>query len=120
MLVKADLKKSIVENGDHAFLEGIVTLDAGSVKDILFQLKGEMKNLVAVIGSKESDKCAVTVLIDESLVASRGWNAGAIVKSVSSMIQGGGGGQPFFATAGGKNPGGLEKAIAAAKAELSK
>lgn len=120
MLVKAELKKAISQYSDFALLEGIINLDAGSVKDILFQLKGEVSNLVAVIGSKENDKCAISILIDESLVASKGWNAGALVKAVSPLIQGGGGGQPFFATAGGKNPDGLEKAIAQVKAEFSK
>jgi alanyl-tRNA synthetase len=110
-LVKADLKTKIVSKGDFSFLESIIDLDAGSVKDILFQLKGEVPNLFAVIGSKEEDKCAISVLVDETLVSSKGWNAGNLVKSVASLIQGGGGGQAFFATAGGKNASGLNQAI---------
>ena len=113
-LVKAELKSRIADKGDYAYLEGVIDLDAGSVKDILFQLKNEVSNLVAVIGSKEDDKCAVSILIDEALVASKGWHAGNLVKSVAPLINGGGGGQPFFATAGGKNPEGLQQAIAEA------
>jgi alanyl-tRNA synthetase len=117
-LVKAELKSKITSIGDNAYLDAIIDLDAGSVKDILFQLKGEVPNLVAIIGSKESDKCAISVLIDEALVSSKGWNAGSVVKSVAAHIQGGGGGQAFFATAGGKNAAGLETALTEAKALL--
>lgn len=112
-LVKADLKARIESKGDFAYLDAVIDLDAASVKDILFQLKGEVANLVAVIGSKEDDKCALSILIDENLVSSKGWNAGNLVKSAASLIQGGGGGQAFFATAGGKNPNGLNEAIEA-------
>jgi alanyl-tRNA synthetase len=118
-LIKADLKTTIVSKGDFSFLESIIELDAGSVKDILFQLKGEIPNLFAVIGSKEDDKCAISVLIDENLVSSKGWNAGTLVKSVASLIQGGGGGQAFFATAGGKNAAGLTEAIEAIKQTIA-
>lgn len=117
-LVKAELKAKIQESGGISFAEAIVDLDAGSVKDILFQLKGEVQNFVAVIGSVEGDKCAVSVFIDEALVAAKGWNAGSVVKTVAPHIQGGGGGQAFFATAGGKNPAGLETALTEAKALL--
>ena len=117
-LVKASLKSAVKQSGDVSLLEGIIDLDAGSVKDILFQLKSEVPNLVAVIGSKEDDKCAVSVLVDEALVASKGWHAGTIVKAVAPLIGGGGGGQPFFATAGGKDASGLEQAIIEAKAAL--
>jgi len=117
-LVKASLKSAVKQSGDVSLLEGIIDLDASSVKDILFQLKSEVPNLVAVIGSKEDDKCAVSVLVDEALVASKGWHAGTIVKAVAPLIGGGGGGQPFFATAGGKDASGLEQAITEAKAAL--
>ncbi|AEA42220.1 alanine--tRNA ligase [Fluviicola taffensis] len=118
-LVKADLKTKIISKGDFSYLDALIDLNAGSVKDILFQLKGEVPNLFAVIGSKEEDKCAISVLVDESLVSSKGWNAGNLVKSVASLIQGGGGGQAFFATAGGKNANGLKEAIEKVKQEIA-
>ncbi len=117
-LVKAELKTKIESKGDFSYFDAIVDLDAGSVKDILFQLKGEVPNLVAVVGSKEEDKCAVSVLVDEALVSSKGWNAGSLVKSVAAHIEGGGGGQAFFATAGGKKAAGLENAISEVKKQL--
>ncbi|MFY7989494.1 MAG: alanine--tRNA ligase [Fluviicola sp.] len=110
-LVKGELKQAIISKGDYQFLEAKVNLDAGQVKDLLFQLKGETNRLVAVIGSTDADKCAISIFIDESLVAEKGWNAGAMVKAVGPHIQGGGGGQAFFATAGGKLASGIDAAL---------
>lgn len=110
-LVKGELKQAIISKGDYQFLEAKVNLDAGQVKDLLFQLKGETNRLVAVIGSTDADKCAISVFIDETLVSEKGWNAGAIVKAVGPHIQGGGGGQAFFATAGGKLASGIDAAL---------
>ncbi len=117
--VKVQLKSSIRSLGDVSLLEAVIDLDAASVKDILFQLKGEIPNLVSIIGSTDEDKCAISICIDESLSGSRNWHAGTIVKTVAPLIQGGGGGQPFFATAGGKDASGLKKAISEAKSLLA-
>lgn len=113
--VKASLKDKITTVNGMAFLEAQVALDAGQVKDILFQLKGEVSDLVAIIGSTEDEKCALSICIAENLVSTKGWHAGNIVKAVASHIEGGGGGQAFFATAGGKKSSGLNKAIEEAK-----
>lgn len=118
-LIKAQLKSAVANAGGVSFVEGIVDLDTASVKDILFQLRGEFPDLVAIIGSKEGDKCAISVAISDTLVTAKNWNAGNVVKTVAMHIEGGGGGQAFFATAGGKNPNGLQKAINAAKELLS-
>ncbi|MCC8197921.1 MAG: alanine--tRNA ligase [Tannerellaceae bacterium] len=81
------------------------------VKDIAFQIKGELKDsFVFVAGIKEDPKCTLLVMLSDDLVAS-GYNAGKLVKDAAQYIQGGGGGQPHFATAGGKNPDGLVKAV---------
>lgn len=109
--IKADLKKSIVEKDGINFLDAIVPLDGGAIKDLLFQLKGEVENLFAVIGGESDGKCTLSVIIDEELVKSKDLHAGNIVRSAAKHIQGGGGGQPFFATAGGKDPSGLKAAI---------
>jgi alanyl-tRNA synthetase len=114
-LVKAELKAKVETKEGYSYLEAELNLDAGSVKDILFQLKSEFPNFAGIIGSKEDDKCAVSVIIDEELSKAKNWNAGAIVKAVAQHIQGGGGGQAFYATAGGKNPNGIQKAISEAR-----
>jgi alanyl-tRNA synthetase len=110
-LWKAGLKNSIQTKGDFSYVEALVEMDAASVKDVLFQLRGEIKNLVAVIGSSEGDKCTLSILVDEHLVQTKNWDAGKLVRNAASHIQGGGGGQAFFATAGGKNPSGLPQAL---------
>ena len=113
--MKAELRSKIVEmNGIH-FLGEVISMDANSVKDILFQLKGETTNFVGVIGNTEGEKCGLSLIISDNLVESNKWNAAQFIREVSSHIQGGGGGQPFFATAGGKNSNGLPTAIEALK-----
>ncbi len=116
---KAELKAKITEiNGIH-FLGEQLNLDSNSVKDILFQLKGETANFVGVIGNVDGDKCGLSLIIAENLVESNQWNAAQIIREVSSHIQGGGGGQPFFATAGGKNASGISTAIEAIRTKLN-
>ena len=116
--VKSELKSKITDiNGIH-FLGEVVSMDANSVKDILFQLKGETANFVGVIGNTEGEKCGLSLIISDDLVESNKWNAAQFIREVSSHIQGGGGGQPFFAIAGGKNSNGLPTAIEALKKGL--
>lgn len=116
--VKQELKAKITEiNGVH-FLGETVSMDAGSVKDMLFQLKGEYPNFLGVIGSDQGDKCALSIILTDDLIRDKGLNAGTLIKETASFIQGGGGGQPFFATAGGKNPAGLKQAIDWVKGKL--
>ena len=84
------------------------SLDAGSVKDIVFQLKKETPNSVIIIISDANEKPMVTVGVSTDLEAT--YHAGNIVKELAKEIQGGGGGNPGFATAGGKNLAGIENA----------
>ena len=84
------------------------------IKTLMFQLRNTSNdNLFAVIGSVHDNKPSLTVLVSDDLVA-KGFNAVQIVRQAAKHIQGGGGGQPFFAQAGGKNPNGLDDAIAEA------
>lgn len=109
--VKGNLKNAISQYGNIQLLSEIVELDGASIKDILFQLKGETENFVGIIGGNESDKCTLSIIISDNLITNKGLHAGNIIREVSPLIQGGGGGQPFFATAGGKNPSGLKDAM---------
>jgi alanyl-tRNA synthetase len=115
---KKELKAAITDYNGVRLLSAIVELDAGSIKDILFQLKGEESNFVGILGGKSDGKCSLSIIASDNIVNERGFHAGNIVREAAALIQGGGGGQPFFATAGGKNPEGLQAALDAAKAKI--
>ena len=92
-------------------VKAVVPMPAEAVKDIAFQLRNEVtENLLFVLGSVTEEKPLITVMISDNLVAT-GLNAGKMVREAGKLIQGGGGGQPHFATAGGKNPDGLSAAV---------
>lgn len=86
-------------------------LPQAKVKDVVFQLKGEFEKVIAVMGGVTGGKPHLTVMISNALVDEYGLDAGQIVRSAAQEMKGGGGGQPFFATAGGADAGGLEKAL---------
>ena len=117
--IKIALKDKIETIGNIRFLGESVELDGGSIKDILFQLKGEQENFVGVLGGKDDDKCTLSIIISESVVSDLKLDAGKMIREVSKHIQGGGGGQAFFATAGGKNAQGLPLAIAEIKEKMN-
>jgi alanyl-tRNA synthetase len=102
-------------SGIHIITEISEELSVGDIKDIAFQLKIEVENVALIVGSSEGDKANLSIMIGDSLVASKGLNAGQIVREAAKEIGGGGGGQAFYATAGGKNPDGLQKAVTKAK-----
>ncbi len=82
------------------------------VKDLAFQVAGALpENTLCVLGSSHEGKPLLTVMISKNLIASRQYNAGAMVREAARLIKGGGGGAPHFATAGGKDVSGLEAAV---------
>ncbi len=110
--IKKGLKQSVKEiNGTNVIIEKVQVSSAGSLKDIAFQLKGEIDNLFLVLGAEIDGKANLAIMLSDNLVKDKGLNAGAIIRDIAKEVQGGGGGQPFFATAGGKNPQGIEKAL---------
>ena len=111
-ILKANLKsKVLLENGVNIIAEKVDIDNAGMVKDLAFQLKGEVDNLFLVLGAEINGKPNLTVMISEDLVEEKELNAGQIVREAGKEIRGGGGGQPFYATAGGKDPSGIPAAI---------
>lgn len=116
--VKKELKSNITQHNGVNLLCEKVDLDASSIKDILFQLKGELSNFVGVIGGSADGKASLSLIISDNLVNERSLHAGNIIRETSKLIQGGGGGQPFFATAGGKDPNGLDAALEAIKEKI--
>ena len=111
----ASLKNELIANakemGGVKVIKTVAPISADVAKDIAFQLKGEVAgSLLVVIGSVEGGKPMLTVMLSEDLVKN-GLKAGNLVKEAAKLIQGGGGGAPHFATAGGKNPEGLLSAV---------
>jgi alanyl-tRNA synthetase len=109
------LAASFEEINGVRFLAVEVSLDAAAMKDLCFELAAQSPNTFLLLGAQYEEKALLACYISKELVAEKSLNAGQVVKSLGKYIQGGGGGQAFFATAGGKNPGGIAEAIAHAK-----
>jgi len=112
--VKQDLQAKIQVVNGVDFLATEVDLSAPAIKDLSFELGQNKDNAFLVLITQKGGKPVISCYISKELVAARSLNAGAIVKELGKHIQGGGGGQPFFAIAGGKNTEGIPAAIAAA------
>ncbi len=90
----------------------VLPLAPDAAKDLAFKLRAaQPENMLCVIGSKHEDKPLLTVMATDDLVSDHGFNAGKVIREAAKLIQGGGGGQPHFATAGGKNIDGLSAAV---------
>ncbi len=113
--LKGDLKNEFEDVNGINFLVKKVDLDASGMKDLCFELGSESKNLFILFGANQDGKALLSCYISKELVADKGLNAGQVVRELGKHIQGGGGGQPFFATAGGKNPDGIVAALNDAK-----
>jgi alanyl-tRNA synthetase len=115
-LIKQELKTKIVTNQSTNQLIQLITISsAEQLKNLSFQLKTEVENLFCVLGCEIDGKPLLSVIISDNLVADKKLHAGNIVKDLAKEIQGGGGGQPFYATAGGNNLSGLQAALEKAK-----
>ncbi len=108
--------KTVINNIN--FIGLTTDLNNASVKDLIFQLKREIENLFIIVGTKTDNKPTLSIGISDDLVASRGLHAGNMVRELAKEIQGGGGGQPSFATAGGSDISGLDSAIQKARKNM--
>ncbi|RED47901.1 alanine--tRNA ligase [Seonamhaeicola aphaedonensis] len=113
--IKGELKSELTNLNGIQFLAKKVDLDAAGIKDVAFELGNQFDNLFLLLGAEQNGKALLSCYISKELVASKKLNAGQVVRELGKHIQGGGGGQPFFATAGGKNPAGIQEALVAAK-----
>ena len=111
--VKDDLLNSAVEVNGIRFISQEVEMDAEDMKNVSFSLRKE-ENLAMVLAAKVDEKALLTVMLTDDLVA-KGMNAGAMIREIAKEINGGGGGQSFFATAGGTKPSGIVAALEKAK-----
>ena len=110
--IKAKLIEQVQNINGVNVIKAVVPADAQQCKDIVFQIREAMPgSLVCALGTKVGGKPSITVMLSDDMVKDHNLNAGKIVREAAKLIQGGGGGQPFFATAGGKNADGISAAI---------
>lgn len=112
---KVELANSLQEINGVQFAAVETPLDANQMKTLSFELGAQTNNAFLVLGSKAGGKALLSIYIDKTLAAERNYDASAMVRELGKHIQGGGGGQTFFATAGGKLPDGVSAALEAAK-----
>ncbi len=109
--LKAELASELQEINGVQFLSKQVDLSPEGAKDLAYELGNLGKNVFLVIATAEDEKPMLSCYISKELVADKNLNAGIVVRELGKFIQGGGGGQPFFATAGGKNTAGIQEAL---------
>jgi len=116
--LKGELASQLQQINNVDFLAIQVDLDANGAKDLAYELGQNKDNLFLVLATVTDDKPMLTCYVSKELVETKRLNAGQIVRELGKYIQGGGGGQPFFATAGGKNVSGIKEALEKAKTYL--
>lgn len=106
-------------NGHSRLVERVDVPSADALKQLAYDLKAKVDNLALVLGADINGKPQLAVMLPDSLIQGKNLNAGQVVKELAKNIKGGGGGQPFFATAGGSDISGLDAALAQGKELLS-
>jgi len=119
VVLKGELKANAKEINGITLITATLNLTPEAVKDLAYQLRGEISNVAFIAGTISADKPSLTIMLGDELVK-KSHNAATIVREAAKEIQGGGGGQPFFATAGGKNVAGLNASINKAVALITK
>jgi alanyl-tRNA synthetase len=133
--LKKEIEKSVLEksselktelaakaeniNGVNFIAQRVALPNADAVKNLAYQVKDIVSDLFMVLATEIDGKPGLTVMVSENLVKDKGLNAGNIIRDLAKEIQGGGGGQPFFATAGGKDASGLDRALEKARLVIS-
>ncbi|SDM65114.1 alanine--tRNA ligase [Kriegella aquimaris] len=117
--LKGELQTELQDINGVKFLAKKLDLDAAGIKDLSFEMGNNRDNLFLLFATEQNGKALLSCYISKELVALKNLNAGTIVRELGKYIQGGGGGQPFFATAGGKNPAGIAEALEKGKNYLS-
>jgi alanyl-tRNA synthetase len=112
--MKVSLASELQEINGVQFLAKQVDLSPEGAKDLAYELGTLGKNMFLVLATAEEGKPMLSCYISKELVADKNLNAGQVVRELGKFIQGGGGGQPFFATAGGKNEAGIQEALSKA------
>ena len=118
LLMKVQAVNGSAGGGHMVLVERVDVPSADTLKQLAYDLKAKIDNLALVLGADINGKPQLAVMLPDSLIQSRNLNAGQVVKELAKNIKGGGGGQPFFATAGGSDSSGLDAALAQGKALL--
>ena len=113
--LKSEILKEIKMLNGISFLSKEIKMDSNNIKTTCFEIGKDFKNLVLILASRVNDKAILACYVSKELTESHGLSAEEIIKSISKFIDGRGGGQSFFATAGGKNPDGISNALNSAK-----
>ncbi len=117
--IKKELIKRVrIVNGMNVLVEQIEIPSAEALKNLSFELKNQFDNLFFLAGTTIDGKALLSLIVSDNLVAEKNLNATVIIRELAKDIQGGGGGQPFYATAGGKNPEGVASALKKAHSYL--
>lgn len=119
MIKKELLSKISNKNGVNILVERVDLPTADALKNLSFELKQQVDNLFFLAGAEIDGKAMLSLILSDNLVAEKGLNATNIIRDLAKDIQGGGGGQPFYATAGGKNPAGLDSAMSKGRTLLN-
>ena len=110
--LKKDLVERAIDVNGVKVVKAVLPLDAASAKDLVFKVREAIPvNLVCVIGTISNNKPLLSVMLSEDMVKDHELNAGKIIREAAKLIQGGGGGQPHYAQAGGKNADGINAAV---------
>jgi alanyl-tRNA synthetase len=118
--IKGELiNKAQAINGINFIAEKIELDSADAIKNLSFDIRSQIDNLFMVLAADVKGKPSLSIIISENLVKDKNLNAGTIIREIAKEIQGSGGGQPFYATAGGNDSQGIAKALEKAKTYLN-
>ena len=112
-----DLKQKSENINGINYFEAILPIDSDAMKDIAYKFRGEFKDLCFVGANEQAGKVMLTIMLSDTLVE-KGFDAGKIIREAAKFIKGDGGGQKFYATAGGKDSNGISEAMAFVKKEI--
>lgn len=120
-IIKKELIASSEKHNEIVLINKVLELtDSNDLKELCSQIRAEIKTFACVLGTVIDGKPYLAIAFSEDLTKDKGLNAGNLIRETAKLIQGGGGGQPFVATAGGKNPDGIKDAVEFGKTEILK
>jgi alanyl-tRNA synthetase len=108
---KEEIKAKLQQKNGIPFIAEKVEMDAAAMKDLAFSLNRDMKSVLIFLLAENKGKVNLLISVSEDLIKNKNLHAGNLIRELAKEVNGGGGGQPHFASAGGSNPAGINKAI---------